>query len=519
VSEPTRLAVPIISASPPLEQQVEAARAAGADLVELRVDCIGDVGAVERLLANPPAMPLILTVRSSEEGGGWDGDEADRVALIERLGLLVPGFVDIEYATWQRSANVRQKIGLVCAVRSTAAAGGAGRRKNSLIVSHHDLRGTPGDVRVVLDELAATPADVIKAVFTAGDATDALRVLHELGPCGHANVIALAMGPAGVASRVLARKHGAFLTFASLEAGSESAPGQPTISELRSVYRWDAIRRETGVYGVVGWPVAHSQSPAIHNAAMAASGVDGVYVPLPVKPAGDDFAAFMDLVEREEVLDVRGLSVTVPHKEHALRWLEARGHIVKSAARRCGAVNTLTQCVDGKWEGDNTDGLGAMGALKRSARFAGGEVAVLGAGGAARAIAAALIDEGCGVTLYNRSAGRAKDLAQELRCAWRPWDERVGYAGEVLVNCTLVGLWPSVDASPMPAEALRSGTLVFDTVYRPVETQLLRDARARGCTCVTGVEMFIGQATAQFERWHAVRSPVAVMRGAMSVDS
>ncbi len=524
----TLLAVPLVSAAPPLRDQLRAARDAGADLVELRVDCIGDVAAVEALLAGPRDLPLILTVRSADEGGAWAGDDAERIALIERLGLRLAAppaaqrqgdnYIDIEYATWQRSANVRQKLQLVSG-GSGQVPPAASRPKNRLIISWHDFAGTPADLDTPFERLAEVPAEVLKAVFTAHDATDALRVLSQLRRRAAARpLIALAMGEAGLVTRVLARKFGAFLTFAALSAERASAPGQPTVAELRGLYRWDRIGSQTRVYGVVGWPVAHSLSPAIQNAALGAADIDAVYVPLPVRPDASAFDAFMEQASASG-LDVGGLSVTVPHKEHALRWLTARGGRVSELAARCGAVNTLIRQADGTWAGDNTDARGALAALQAGSgrqldQLRGARVAVLGAGGVARAVVAALQDHQCSLTIYNRTPGRGAELARELRCASQPWEERVRYAGDLLINCTSVGLWPTVDDSPMPDDALRPDTLIFDTVYRPAQTRLLRAAAARGCRTISGVEMFLAQAAAQFELWHGRPAPVAVTRAA-----
>lgn len=524
MSSQTLLAVPLSSTGVALEQQVRQARAAGADLVELRVDRIGDLPAVETLVAGARLLPLIVTVRSADEGGMWTGDEAERVALIERLASLGPGYVDVEHAAWQRSANLRQRIGVLCGVRSDqarpserrAGEGPFRRAANRLILSHHDFSGTPVDLDAVFDRLTATPAEVIKAVFTAHDATDACRVLAQLRRrAGERKVIALAMGEAGLPTRILARKFGAFLTFACLHPGGDSAPGQLPVEDLRSLYRWDQIGPGTRVYGVVGWPVAHSQGPEIHNAAMAVADIDGVYVPLPVRPGYAEFTAFMDGVTRERELDLFGLSVTLPHKEHALRWLDERGFGVSGLARQCGAANTLTRRADGTWEGDNTDAHAALEALQTAARVGGDRlrglrVDVLGAGGAARAVVVALREHDCAITIYNRTAERADRLARELRCAYKPWEQRRQCSGDVLINCTSLGQWPAESETPLPEEALRPQTLVFDMVYRPRLTRLLRAARARGCEVVSGFRMFIGQAAAQCERWHGPAAASAV---------
>ncbi len=516
----TLLAVPLTSLDPPLGAQVRAAQAAGADLVELRVDLLGDVAAVETLLQQPRALPMILTIRTAAEGGAWTGDEAERIALLERLGLLVPGFVDVECATWQRSANVRQKIGLVADVPGHATA----RARNRLIVSHHDCQATPADLSPVFDALAATPAHIHKVVFTARDATDALRVLIELHRRAPQHpTIALAMGEAGLVTRVLARKFGAFLTFATLHAGGESAPGQPTLTALRDLYRWDDLGPSTRVYGVLGWPVGHSRSPHIHNAALRAAGIDAVYVPLPVRPTWAEFAAFMDAVQRNPDLDFWGFSVTLPHKEHALRWLEEQGGEIEPLARRCGAVNTLLRHADGTSSGHNTDVLGVVAALRAlpdwaSADWRGRRAAVLGAGGVARAVVVALADRGCQVTIFNRTAERARRLADEFNCASEEWNARAESPADLLVNCTSVGLAPHVAETPCPDDALRPGLTVFDTVYHPAETRLLRSARARGCATVGGVEMFLHQAAAQFELWHGRSIALDVLRGALPTE-
>jgi 3-dehydroquinate dehydratase/shikimate dehydrogenase len=214
-----------------------------------------------------------------------------------------------------------------------------------------------------------------------------------------------------------------------------------------------------------------------------------------------------------------GLSVTIPHKQHAVRWLSGKGLPISPLAQRCGAINTLIRHQD-EWSGENTDALGALAALRGSAEQVEGDlrgrsVSVLGAGGAARAIVAGLLTEGCSVTVYNRSHARSEQLAQGLGCNQAPWDKRSEYAGDVLINCTPIGLHPAANETPMPADALRPNTLVFDTVYNPPQTRLLREARGRGCKTVSGVEMFLAQAAAQFQYWHGVSPDVDRMRAAM----
>ncbi len=485
------LAVPLVRLDRPLEQQVRAARAAGADVIELRVDLLRDVAAVERLLRSCPDTPFILTVRSAAEGGAWAGDEADRLATIERLAKLHPGLVDVE-------AGVDPLPRLY---------------DNALILSRHCFDAPPGDFAAAIDELSARGPHVVKLAAMLEDSADAWRLLAALRDrAPRTRLVAVGMGPAGLATRVLCRKLGGFLTFASLTAEAASAPGQPTVADLIGLYRWPAIGSATRVFGVVGWPVGHSRSPHVHNAAMAGLGIDGVYLPLPVQPQQAAFFRFMDTLETAPWLDVGGLSVTVPHKQHALSWLRRRGGRVSDRAARCGAVNTLTRGPDGRWSGENTDIIGIRAAL-REVLPPDATADVLGAGGVARAVVVALQEMGCPVTLYNRTPRRARELAGELGCQWAPWERRSAGQGGLLVNCTTIGMQD--EELPVGPERLTPPLVVFDCVYTPPMTALLRAAARRGCRIVSGQEMFIHQAAAQFALWHHQPAPLAAMRAAL----
>lgn len=516
----THLIVPIVDADTPLRQQVAAAVASGADIVELRVDLIHDTAAVETFLAERQASdpPLILTIRSAEEGGGWDGDDAERLALFERLGLRMPGLIDIELATWQRSANLRQKAGLV-ATRRDQPSGAGERDKNDLVLSQHDFAGTPDDIAAQLAALLASPATIAKAAFTPVDATDAVRILAALRDVApNRSVILLGMGLAGVMTRVLGPKFGAWGVFAAQAADRASAPGQPTIADMVGQYRFREVNPQTRVFGVIGWPVGHSRSPLIHNAAMQTLGIDGVYVPLPVRPTYADFARFLDCVSANRWLDLDGVSVTIPHKEHALRWLRETGATVSTLAERCGAVNTLVRR-DSGWFGENTDALGALDALTAvvDRDLAKLRVLVLGAGGVARGVVAALADAGAAVTITNRTNERAAQLASELGGTTCAWSARLAAArsADLVVNATSVGMTPAVDETPLPAEALQSGQIVFETVYTPAETRLAREAAAAGSLVIPGGELFVRQAARQFSLWHDCEVDIELLRATL----
>ena len=512
----TLLAVPITAASPPLLEQARSAKAAGADLLELRADFIDNLPALEHFLAQPRELPVILTLRSAAEGGKCCASDAERAALFQRLAALAPDYVDIEFAAWRRSPELQ------AAVRPRRA--GPPETRDAppprLILSQHDPHGTPAALGQALQPLLASPADVVKAIFTAHDALDACRVLAQLQQCSHARkLIMLATEPAGLITRILARKFNAFAIFAALDSTRRSAPGQPTLRELIDVYRWNEIGPSTTVFGVVGWPVSHSRSPAIHTAAMRTARIDGVYAPLPVAPTYAAFAAFMDHITQNPHLDVTGLSVTIPHKEHAARWLTEHAFPLSDVAQRVGAVNTLTRTGPANWSGDNTDCAGFLAALALVPE-SGRErtAAILGAGGAARAAVCALLLRGYNVTVFNRTEARAAALANELGCSAQPWAKRLHTPVEVIVNCTAIGMAPAENESPLPAAALRSKppATVIDAVYNPAETRLLREARQHGCHIVSGTEVFLAQAAAQFEAWHKTAAPLDVMRQIMS---
>jgi 3-dehydroquinate dehydratase/shikimate dehydrogenase len=475
-----------------MRADMDSAANLGADAVECRLDYLEHPpgrGDLERLLAAAP-LDVIVTYRPRREGGRFDGPESQRLAVLKEASRLVPAFVDLEADT----------------PRCDWPAG-------AVILSHHDSAGVPGDLDALAAKLDASEAAVNKIAFVASGPQDALRALDVLRACGKPT-IALAMGEHGVASRILAKKFGAFGTFAALDAESGSAPGQPTIEEFRSLYRWDCLHAGTGVYGVIGCPVAHSMSPAIHNAAFEAVGLDAVYVPLRVEPGYDNFRMFLDAALARSWLDLRGLSVTIPHKENALTYVGSAN--CDELAVRIGAINTITILPDAKLRGDNTDYAAAIDAMCTAMNIAreglsGWRVAVLGAGGVSRAIVAALTYYGAAVTVYNRTASRAQRLAKEFSCRAAGLDALGAMDAQIVINCTSVGMRPGVEASPLE-KIPQSVRVVFDTIYNPVDTRLLADARAAGCLCVSGLDMFVNQAVAQFEIWTHRPAPRPAMR-------
>ncbi|MFM8395934.1 MAG: shikimate dehydrogenase, partial [Acidobacteriota bacterium] len=323
---------------------------------------------------------------------------------------------------------------------------------------------------------------------------------------GKKPVIALGMGLEGLATRVLSLSRGGVLTFAALRRGAESAAGQPTVGELRDLYRVGALTAESPVFGVIGNPVGHSRSPRIHNSVLAALGADGVYLPLPVGDLDSFVRDFVRPATRKMDWRLRGLSVTIPHKLAIMPHLD---HLDETA-RRIGAVNTVV--VEGvELHGYNTDVTGAMTPLEACLPLAGARVAVIGAGGSARAICYGLQQRGAEVTLYARDTAKAQVLAAEFGARVAPLEAFAGGV-DVVINCTPLGMHGhSEGQSPLPAESLRGVRLVYDLVYTPEVTQLLEDARAAGCQTLGGLAMLVGQAAEQFRLWTGLDAPREIM--------
>ncbi len=516
---PTTLpCVPLLVESVPAAlDQAELARASGARLVEYRVDPLYDgteasAAQVVRLAADSP-LPCIVTCRSAYEGGRFEGHDDARAALIEALcgAETPPKYVDFEYLPYSRSPEIRRRIDDAL----------TGNPEVGLILSAHDFEGRPQALHNLVAAMRATEARVLKIAFRARSLRDNIEVFELLREKDRPT-IALGMGEPGLMSRVLAPKFGGFVTFASLRDSSGTAPGQPTLAELTGLYRFGEVGPRTRVYGVVGDPVGHSIGPQVHNAGFEAVGHDGVYLPLPVPGEWEHFKATMLSLMDATGLDFSGASVTIPHKAHLLRLARedaSRRWVVDDLAARVGAANTLWADRDGVWHVTNTDVEGIVSPLREAmGGLEGRRIAVLGAGGVARAAAAGLSGEGATVVVYARDPARAKELVSVMRAGpgkvvAGPWEKLSGCCCEAYVNCTPVGMAGGDDPSgcPLPDEtfdAAGPGAVYLDTVYAPAETELIRRARACGGRVVTGVEMFVVQAAGQFRRWTGESAPM-----------
>jgi 3-dehydroquinate dehydratase/shikimate dehydrogenase len=446
-----------------------------ADLVELRLDSVSDPNVAGALSGR--RLPAIVTCRPVWEGGYFRGSEDERRRILREALAQGAEYVDVE---WKADfADVLAETG--------------GRR---VVLSMHDFDGVPGDLAARAQAMRATGAEIIKLAVKTARLCDCLPLLDLGAQIGRDGAVVIGMGECGLVTRVLACRFGSRWTY----AGHERQVGQPTPAELLESYRFPSVTRATELYGLVGSPLTHSASPAMHNAAFGAVGLDAVYLPFPAADA-DDFVTF------GRAFGVRGASVTIPFKV-ALR---DRVDEADAVARRIGAINTIRE-IDGRWIGGNTDAAAFLRPLRDRVPLAGARVAVLGAGGSARAVVAALAGTGAQISVHARSLARAEEVAMTASGSAGPLPPEPG-SWDLLVNCTPVGMFPGVDATPIDAAAL-TGRYVYDLIYNPPTTRLLREAAAAGCQTIGGLEMLVAQAAEQFEWWTGVKPPAGVMREA-----
>jgi len=455
-----------------------------ADLIELRLDLIE--GYDLPALIQAAGKPSIVTNRCKMDGGQFSGSEEERVAVLRKAIDLGVDYIDIETSTpGPLLKSVLESKGSVKAV-----------------LSHHDFTRTPDDLNPLYDLMIQMPADVLKIITYATDINDNLTLFRLLARAkkDEKSLIAFCMGEKGELSRILTVQQGGFLTFGSLDTGKESAPGQIPARTLKYIYRVNDLKPESKVYGVIGDPVSKSMGYLIHNKAFQAVGLPHVYVPLLVQNVTRFFNAY------EPYLG--GLSVTMPHKEAIMKPLDR----IDPAAERIGAVNTVVQEENG-WTGYNTDCSGAMKALEPYGPLAGKKILIIGAGGTAKAIGQGVVDAGAHLTVtYNRSQEKGQELAGQLQCSLISIRDVDQMEVDILINCSPVGMTPNVQDTPFPARLLKPGMVVFDSVYNPMETRLLKEAQEAGCATVSGVELFVHQAAGQFELWTGHPAPIDLMR-------
>jgi 3-dehydroquinate dehydratase/shikimate dehydrogenase len=474
-----------------------------ADIIELRLDCLAGAefaSALDSLnsLTSSTSQPFILTLRPAEQGGQREIDTLNRIAFwLDRLGTEQAGLelADIEFDV---ARVLMEKEGLDW---------------NHVICSHHDFTGRASGLEQLYQELTKTPARIIKIAVRVSDATDCLSIfkLLERARSQGQEIIALAMGNAGIATRILGPSRGAFLTYAALDEANATAPGQLTAEELRSVYRVHKITVETAIVGLVGAPVSHSISPQTHNAAFEETGTDAVYIPFEVHDVENFLRRMAHPRSREIDWKLRGLSVTAPHKQSVMEHLDW----IEPSAIEIGAVNTII--VEGEeLHGYNTDAAGFLSPLERRlGGLKGQRVAIIGAGGAARSCLWGLVRAGALATVFARDMEKAARLGEEFDARTGKLDGALFHDFDIVVNATPLGTrGTSERETPAVAEQLRGASLVYDLVYNPQETRFLLEAKEAGCETLAGLEMLIAQAAEQFKLWTGRDAPVEVMRKA-----
>ena len=450
--------------------QIEQA-SAWCNLIELRLDYfeILDVPLLKELVSFYP-IPMIFTLRSASQGGHYKHSEKLRLSILEKLASLNPTYLDIEY-------NVPKDFIENISLNYPTI---------KIILSYHNFEDTPEDLVKVYQDMALTPAFFYKIAVTAKNSVDALRLLHFAKTLNRRNIIPISMGSYGQITRIIAPVIGSPLTYACLEDTSITAPGQLTAEELIHRYNYPLLTTKTSLYGLIGSPVDQSISDVTHNYFMKALHLDALYVKMIVR--AEELPLFLNLAKKL----FQGLSVTMPLKESILPYLDQ----IDPEAHCIGAVNTLCFKKE-KIYGYNTDGIGALNALEKKDPIEGKHILILGAGGAAKAIAYEALHRGAFVTIVNRSLDKAKKTADRFGCKANSLANMLslsekGY--DILINSTPLPM-------PIDTQAILAGSLVMDIKTKPKETPFLAEASKKNCLITYGYEMFIEQALGQFNLW------------------
>jgi 3-dehydroquinate dehydratase/shikimate dehydrogenase len=452
--------------------------------LEFRLDYLSKPGLalprLKRFLESHPGSIVIATCRRASSGGKFRGSVASQLEILNKAVLAGCQMVDVELQTATKCKPEQlQKL----------------RGRAGLILSFHDFRGTK-KLEETLAKMVTYPADFYKIVSTATTLADNVTMIKFLSrDRDRHSLVGMCMGEQGVISRVLGVRAGSAFTFAAAAPGQETAPGQITAQELRNVYRIEQVDVATRIYGVVGDPIAHSLSPAIMNAAFRRENVNAVYLALHAK-------TLKDLLTCIREIPIHGISVTMPYKEAILPQLDN----TDSHTTKIGACNTVVRAQDGKLYGFNTDTAGIVRPLERRlTALEGARILVIGAGGAARAAVFGLKERGAEVYILNRSLANAKKLAHQARARImkRPDLKKVSF--DVIINATPVGMGNTRE-TPLQDKEINA-RYVFDMVYDPPETRLLKLAKERGAQIIPGIEMFVHQAARQFEIWTGKPAP------------
>jgi 3-dehydroquinate dehydratase/shikimate dehydrogenase len=460
--------------------------------LEFRLDCLGreeqpDVALapIAQFLDAHRDIVAIATCRRKIFGGGFSGtlmDELNVLAAATEAGFAI---VDLEI----ESAEQCSAFELQTLHEADAA----------LLISFHDFEKHI-DLESIFARIQRFEPDFIKIVSTARTLTDSLELLQWMKHrSGDAQLVGIAMGEAGIVSRILSLRTGSAFTFAAASEGTATAPGQIVVRTLKDLYRVEELDQATRVYGVAGNPVSHSLSPLMQNSAFRRERLNSVYLPLKTE-------SIEDLLNLARQLPLSGVSITMPLKQKVLPFLANMDPLTA----KLGACNTIRTGADGKFYGFNTDVAGVVRPLEKRMALKGASVLVLGAGGAARAAVYGLADKGAKVFLWSRKEAVACELAASAGATCISRQEIRATSFDVLINATPCGMTGNHHPLPLEPEEWNA-RLVFDLVYNPLETPLLQEAHARGIATIQGVEMFVHQGARQFELWTGKPAPEADM--------
>jgi 3-dehydroquinate dehydratase / shikimate dehydrogenase len=431
---------------------------------------------------------LVATCRRAANGGKFRGSVASQLEICLKAAAAGCQLVDIELET----ANVLKEREIEKL-----------RQQAGLLVSFHDYRGTK-KLEETWEEMHKFPADYLKIVSTAKSLSDNVKMLRLLEQRSDVvSSVGVCMGEAGIISRILNVRSGSEFTFAAAQAGEETAPGQIAARVLRDVYRIDKIDAATKVYGVAGDPIGQSLSPQMMNTAFRRENINAVYVPLQTEDVAD-------LLHCVREIPIQGLSITMPLKEEILKHLDK----TDALSAKIGACNTLIRSQDGKLYGFNTDVAGIVRPLEQRLTLANAKILVIGAGGAARAAVFGLRERNAEVWVTNRTVEKGQKLARQAHAHYvsRPQLNKLEF--DVIVNATPVGMSGAKPQAPLDESELRSRYL-FEMVYNPIETKLVKMARNKGLQVIPGTEMFVHQGARQFEIWTGKPAPAEDMHRAV----
>ncbi len=479
--------------------------AKAADLIEIRADSIKDFSLplFLRQKINPaPARkgwvnkPLIFTCYAKSNGGHFSGTESERIKLLlSAISSGRFGYVTIDIpGSLKVSDDIKALIDL-------------GRScQTKIILAYHNYQKTPDNLEAIYKNISAYKPDVVKIVTHARQFSDNFRIFKLALRCSRTErpvspqgigapkaaswhspkLIAFCMSDKGLMSRIFYKRFGLFLTYASYKTGLETAEGQIPFEHMKYLYRADLINRRTKIFGLLGNPIKHSYSPLLFNGLFQTRNINAVYLPFAIEPKY--FRSDFSLIK--SFLKPAGFSITSPYKITAMKLVDR----LSKSAKEIGAVNTIYR-KGNKFIGTNTDWIGVIEALLPLRKLLKDrQVFVLGKGGASKAIAYALRNSGIKATVFSRKGGGGVFPLSRIAHYCRG-----SGADKIIINATPVGMFPDTDRSPAPKSCLKKGMIVFDTIYNPAQTRLIKDARSRGCVVINGLRMFLAQALKQME--------------------